>query len=193
MEWRIMLMGPVGAGKTEAIRTISDIEVVDTDMLATDAVAALKSHTTVSMDVGVLHLGDKDKLRLYGSPGQDRFDFMWDILLDQSKGVILVIKHSSEDPLADLDHYARALAKRRGTKPLPTVVGITHTDQAPHRPLDMYARYFAENALPCFRQQPPILTMDARDRNQVRAALITMTAVLEMHERFARNPSAAAA
>ena len=69
-------MGPVGAGKTTAIHTLSDIEVVHTEARATDATRHLKATTTVSMDVGVLHLPGNDKLRLYGAPGQDRFDFM---------------------------------------------------------------------------------------------------------------------
>ena len=90
MEWSILFMGPVGAGKSKAIQSISDIEVVDTDMMATDEVRHVKSRTTVSMDVGVLNLSGNDKLRLYGAPGQDRFDFMWDILLPQAKGIVLM-------------------------------------------------------------------------------------------------------
>lgn len=81
MQWGILFMGPVGAGKTQAIDTISDIEVVNTDERASDQTRLMKSSTTVSMDVGTLQLGEGAKLRLYGAPGQDRFDFMWDILL----------------------------------------------------------------------------------------------------------------
>jgi len=85
MQWNILFMGPVGAGKTKAIHTISDIEVVNTDTRATDETQLIKSSTTISINVGTLQLAGNDKLRLYGAPGQARFDFMWDILLAQSK------------------------------------------------------------------------------------------------------------
>lgn len=184
MEWSILFMGPVGSGKTQAIRSISDIDVLDTDVLATDETQRLKSHTTVSMDVGTLHLVGADKLRLYGAPGQDRFDFMWDILLEQSKGVIQLINHSSADPLADLEHYLKALEERTLARRLPVVIGVTHVDTAPHRPMSMYRDYLQGRASHLFDAPPPILEMDARDKQHVRAALIAMTALLEMTERF---------
>ena len=187
MEWNVTFMGPVGSGKTTAIRTISDIEVVNTDARATDEVARMKSTTTVSMDVGVLMLGDKDKLRLYGTPGQDRFDFMWDILLEQSKGVLLVINHASEKPLEDLEHYFTELRARDAIKPLPVVVCISHIDERTDRPLSMYHDYFKDQIKMPTENIPPILTMDARNKDQVRAALVAMTALLEMAERFPKS------
>ena len=187
MEWNVTFMGPVGSGKTTAIRTISDIEVVNTDARATDEVARMKSTTTVSMDVGVLMLGDKDKLRLYGTPGQDRFDFMWDILLEQSKGVLLVINHASEKPLEDLEHYFTEPRARDAIKPLPVVVCISHIDERADRPLSMYHDYFKDQIKMPTENIPPILTMDARNKDQVRAALVAMTALLEMAERFPKS------
>lgn len=77
MDWNIAVLGSVGSGKTTAIRAISDIEVVDTDVKPTDEdTLALKDTTTVAMDMGVMELGSGDRLRLYGAPGQDRFDFI---------------------------------------------------------------------------------------------------------------------
>ena len=185
-------MGPVGSGKTSAIRTISDIEVVDTDALATDGVAKMKSHTTVSMDVGTLVLGEKDKLRLYGTPGQDRFDFMWDILLDQSKGVLLLINHSAEEPLADLAHYLDALEKRRGNRVVPLVVCISHMDKAPERPFELYQDFFKSQRQMAVEDMPPVIAVDARSQADVRSALVAMTALLEMHERFPKHAARAA-
>lgn len=177
-------MGPVGSGKTTAVRSISDIEVVSTDELATDDVQKTKSHTTVSMDVGVMALDDKDKLRIYGTPGQDRFDFMWDILLEQCKGVLLVINHAAPDPIADLDHYYRELVGRQGARYLPVVVCISHLDMGAQGSLSAYQDYFKTNLGLAPEHVPPILSMDARNKTQVRAALVAMTALLEMVERF---------
>jgi len=132
----------------------------------------LKSHTTVAMDLGTMYLAGQDRLRLYGAPGQDRFDFMWDILLEQSMGVILVLNHTSVDSLADLDHFLRALEERTRGRHLPMVIGITHTDLQPGRPLFMYRDYLRR-----------------RDRAHAHAALVAMTAQLEMVERYPKVAS----
>ena len=78
---RIVVTGGVGAGKTTFIRTISEIDVVDTDKRATDELAELKEKTTVALDFGKLTITPTQSLHLYGTPGQSRFDFMWDILI----------------------------------------------------------------------------------------------------------------
>ena len=184
MEWSVMFMGPVGSGKTTAVRTISDIEVVSTDERATDDVLAMKSHTTVAMDVGVLALGEKDKLRIYGTPGQDRFDFMWDILLDQCKGVLLVVNHGADNPVEELNRYYTDLAQRQGQRHVPIVVCVSHMDARPDVSLEIYHDYFRDQLGLDAENVPPILSMDARDKSQVRAALVAMTALLEMVERF---------
>jgi len=186
MEWNILFMGPVGSGKTKAIQTISDIEVVNTDEQATDETRLLKQSTTVSMDVGTLRLSGSDKLRLLGSPGQDRFDFMWDILIEQVKGVILLLNHSSADPIADLEHYLSAIELRAPARFFPIVIGVTHTDQALSRSLGVYETYLQRRGCRVCEVLPPVVAMDARNSQHVRVALIAMTAMLEMSERFPR-------
>lgn len=179
-------MGPVGAGKTQAIFSASDIEVVNTDERATDETKQMKSHTTVSMDVGALYLNGDDKLRLYGAPGQDRFDFMWDILLEQAKGLILVLNHSNPDPIGDLDHYLKALEERLPTRRMPMVVCVTHTDLQPDRPMAQYFEHLKQRGCKVSNEMPPVLEVDARNKKHVQAALVAMTAQLEMAERFRR-------
>jgi signal recognition particle receptor subunit beta len=193
VESRILFLGPVGAGKTTAVRAISDIEVVDTDVRASDEVAELKATTTVAMDMGVLQLNDGDRIVLYGAPGQDRFDFMWDILLQQSDAVLLVLDHSAADPLADLRRYHAALMQARSAQRRPMVLGVTHTDCAPHRPLDLYSGYLdaVRERCGCMACTPPIQPMDARKRSDVRAALVTLAAMLEVSQRFASRPCTA--
>jgi len=184
MEWNILFMGPVGAGKTKAIRSISDIEVVNTDEEATDETRFLKQNTTVSMDVGTLKLDGVDKLRLLGSPGQDRFDFMWDILIEQAKGIILVLDHSRPNPLSDLDHFITAIEDRLQSRSLPIVICVTHMDSVSSRSLQSYENYLQQRIFRCIDMLPPVVEMDARDPLQVRVVLIVMTALLEMCERF---------
>lgn len=183
-------MGPVGAGKTEAVRTLSDIEVVSTDVDATDETAALKDKTTVAMDVGVMDLGDGDKLRLYGAPGQDRFDFMWDILLEQTKGIVLLLNHSNPQPLHDLNHFVGRLSASLAGRKLPLVIGVTHIDKAPHLPLRIYADQLEKNPIPFAICRVPIFFMDARVRREVRTAVIALAAILEMAARFPEKKAA---
>lgn len=73
---RLIVTGTVGAGKSTFIRSISEIDVVDTDTLATDETALLKQKTTVALDFGRLQFSPDMALHLYGTPGQSRFDFM---------------------------------------------------------------------------------------------------------------------
>src|SRR5690606_3823761 len=78
--YKILFTGPVGAGKTTAITSLSDTPPVLTESLASDGTMRRKPTTTVALDYGVMRLSVKDQLHLYGTPGQERFDFMWDIL-----------------------------------------------------------------------------------------------------------------
>ena len=76
--YKIVVTGPFNSGKTEFIKTISDIEVVSTERKITTEDRGIKAETTVAMDYGRAKLDD-DTLYLYGTPGQTRFNFMWEI------------------------------------------------------------------------------------------------------------------
>lgn len=184
MEWGVLFMGPVGAGKTQAIQSISDIDVVSTDVEATDKTRNLKTHTTVSMDVGVLHLSGSDKLRLYGAPGQDRFDFMWDILLQQAKGVALILNHASPTALAELEHYLQAISERVPGNRLPLAIGVTHLDENPGVSLSLYDDYLRKKKIVFCGVTPPVIEIDARVASHVRSLLLVMVAQFEMAARF---------
>lgn len=102
---KIIFTGPVGAGKTTAIGSISDVEPFATEEAATDDVKEMKSHTTVALDYGLLELGNGEVVHLCGTPGQTRFDFMWDILTEGGLGLVLLINNQEKDPIADLNFY----------------------------------------------------------------------------------------
>ena len=71
-EYVVLAAGPMGAGKTTAIAALSEIPVVSTDAVNTDLARNAKATTTVALDYGEITLGDGDKVRLYGVPGQER-------------------------------------------------------------------------------------------------------------------------
>lgn len=88
--YKVVVTGPFNAGKTEFIRTISDIPIVTTERRISDDLKSVKDQTTVAMDYGQVRL-DGDVFHLYGTPGQPRFDFMWDILAKEMHAFILLV------------------------------------------------------------------------------------------------------
>ena len=106
--YKLVFAGPVGAGKTTAIQSLSDIEVVTTEASISDGGRSIKPTTTVAMDYGLMKLASGDQVRLYGTPGQKRFDFMWDILSENALGVVLLVRADAPDPARDLREYAEA-------------------------------------------------------------------------------------
>ena len=74
--FKIVFSGPVGAGKTTAITSLSDIPPVTTDESASDMTQKRKANTTVAMDYGLMKLDGGERLHLYGTPGQERFELL---------------------------------------------------------------------------------------------------------------------
>lgn len=88
--FKVIVTGAFNAGKTEFVRSVSDIDVVNTDRRVTDALAEIKDTTTVAMDYGQVTV-DGNLFHLFGTPGQERFDFMWDILGRDTDAVLLLV------------------------------------------------------------------------------------------------------
>jgi len=64
-----------------------------------------KSKTTVALDYGTMSLDAKEKIHLYGTPGQERFNFMWDILTTNGLGLVLLLDNTRRDPLHDMEFF----------------------------------------------------------------------------------------
>jgi small GTP-binding protein len=94
--FKVVVTGPFNSGKTELIKTISDIPVVSTEKKITTEDRGIKAETTVAMDYGRVLL-DGDTIYLYGTPGQTRFDFMWEILSGEMDAFI-VLADSTDPP-----------------------------------------------------------------------------------------------
>jgi signal recognition particle receptor subunit beta len=135
---KFIFAGPPGVGKSTAIAAISDKPPIMTDVAATDEVAAIKAMTTVAMDYGEFDVGDGSVVRLYGTPGQKRFDFMWRILLKGALGLIVLIDNSRDDPLADLCNYLDDFGDFAGADGSGVVIGITRLGERPAPSLDDY-------------------------------------------------------
>lgn len=88
--FKVVVTGTFNSGKTQFIKTISDIPIVSTEKRITTEDRGIKAETTVAMDYGRV-LIDGDMLYLYGTPGQIRFDFMWEILSEEMDAYILLV------------------------------------------------------------------------------------------------------
>lgn len=175
MENKIIFAGPVGAGKTTAVKSVSDILVVGTEERASDEARLRKETTTVAMDYGVLNLDDGSKVHLYGTPGQDRFSFMWEILSDGAMGFVIMIDAVRPDPIADLELYVGAfqglIAKCNGA----AVIGVTRTELVPENRLLCQIN----NKLCAMQLNLPVFEVDARERKDVKQLLLALLAFLD--------------
>jgi len=88
---KIVVTGPFNSGKTELIRSVSEIDVVSTEKKVTSEAERVKESTTVAMDFGRITVDDDLVLFLFGTPGQKRFDFMWEILSEGMLGFIVMV------------------------------------------------------------------------------------------------------
>jgi signal recognition particle receptor subunit beta len=175
MENKIIFAGPVGSGKTTAINSVSDINTVNTEAKASDEVAQLKHNTTVAMDFGVLNLEDGHKLHLYGTPGQDRFDFMWDILSQNAMGFVILIDSTRPDPIADLKSYLNAFNKSIVSCNNTLVIGVTHTEVSTQ--CDLLERIHQLSL--SLNLNIPIFEVDAREREDIKCLLISLISLLD--------------
>lgn len=123
--YKVVVTGPFGAGKTLFIKSISEIGVVTTERKITHREKGMKKQTTVAMDYGRLTLDDQHVLHLHGTPGQARFDFMWDILTREMAGFVLLI--DSADPTY-LPQARELIEMFTDAHPVPYVVAANKQD-----------------------------------------------------------------
>lgn len=88
--YKIIVTGPFNSGKTSFVKNGSDIEIVETEKSITTEDRGIKALTTVAMDFGRAEV-DGDTVHLFGTPGQTRFNFMWEILASEMNGFIVLV------------------------------------------------------------------------------------------------------
>jgi Predicted GTPase len=160
-QYKLIFSGPVGVGKTTAVAALCDGKLLTTEAMASDMTKLRKETTTVAFDYGVVDLEDGGRLHVYGTPGQERFDFMWDILSEGGLGLVLMLDNSRSAPLNDLRFFINSFREFISTTAL--VLGITRTDEHPQPNLSTYRKELETLGI----TNCPVFEVDARIRENV--------------------------
>lgn len=163
-DYKVLFTGSVSSGKTTAVRSLSSIETIDTDASASDSVIRRKEKTTIAMDYGVLELSETAKLHLYGTPGQERFKFMWQLMMSDlvhdAEALILLVDNTRKDPFKDIRFYVEEfrdfIIRRR------LIIAVTHSDIEPEPDHDFYMQELKRMGL-----YTTVIFIDSRDPTSV--------------------------
>lgn len=159
-DYKIIFLGPVGAGKTSAVTALSDIAPTRMDHVAA-ADRGRQQSTILAMDYGLVHLGGVATIHLYGTQGEPAFDAMDDLVAQGIMGLVLLIDNTRPDPLGDLRFFLEGCL--RFMSRADAVVGITRTDLRPYPMMEDYYRELETLGI----ASTPILEVDARSRKDV--------------------------
>lgn len=160
---KVVVTGPFNAGKTTFIKSVSEITVLSTERQISDVSNEGAGETTVAMDFGRITISDDVVLYLFGTPGQERFSFMWETLSEGMLGFVLLVDSTSDESIADA---ASMIKFFKEMSDVPFVVA---------------ANKVAEDDLEGLRQvraaldiedSVPLLPVDARERDSVKAVLL---------------------
>src|SRR5512143_3843505 len=124
---KMVITGPYASGKTEFIKSISEIDVVTTEAGVSSGTyeATIKDSTTVAMDFGRITVDDDLVLYLFGTPGQRRFDFMWEILAEGMLGFVVMVDSTKPETFREAKSILETF---RAYAPTPYVVAANKQD-----------------------------------------------------------------
>jgi signal recognition particle receptor subunit beta len=166
---KIVIGGGFGVGKTTAVSVISEIPPLTTEAAITSVAAEIdrtrdipaKTATTVALDFGCITIDEDLKLYLFGTPGQDRFGFMWHDLSQGALGALVIVDaRRIDDCYPAVDYFEKVQL------PFVVAVNLFHGELT-HDLADLRWALAIDAGI-------PLITFDARDRLSVRDALLTV-------------------
>ncbi len=165
---RLIVTGPSGSGKSTFIRSISEIQVIDANHQRIDNTALITQKNNLALDFGRLTFGIEMVLHLYGTPVQERFDFMWELLIRRAHASILLVSANRPN---DFCHANRIASQMNQLGDIPMIIGLTHMDSPgalSAKDVITALNYFEPEKL------PPIVSVNPLQSASVAQALITL-------------------
>lgn len=170
--YKFIFTGTPGVGKTTAIGTISELPPVVTEAGSSGGLVDVQVNQPAAMDFGEINLKGGQRVHLYGMPGQRRFKFMSDIIVQGGLGLIILVDNTRPDPMADLDIYLdnfEEFIKQTGA-----VIGLTRTEINATPTIEDYYEHLEKKGLTL-----PLFPVDLRKRDDVLVLLDGLMAMLE--------------
>ena len=169
---RVSLIGPMGIGKTTALRSLCGALMAAADVPNLDQAAHSKEFTTVGAEFGQIDLGGGERLQLVGSPGQERFDFVRRWVLNASVGVLLMVDVGD----ASAPDYAAQLLSEIATLEVEPQVLLLSCRDASEQQQEAFSTALADRG----RGIVPVIQADPRDRQQLLDALGVLVSLLSL-------------
>ncbi|HEV2633727.1 MAG TPA: ATP/GTP-binding protein [Actinocrinis sp.] len=169
MPVKMVIAGGFGVGKTTAVAAVSEIEPLTTEAAITEVASGIddtsmtphKTTTTVALDFGCVTLDPTLKLYLFGTPGQDRFGFMWDDVTEGALGALVVVdSRRLDDCFPAVDYFER--------KDMPFAVAVNSFDGTLAYPLSAVREALDVDI------EVPVVAFDARSSSSVRDSLVVV-------------------
>lgn len=167
--FKVVVTGPFNSGKTEFVRSGSDIPVIETEKSITTEDRGIKAETTVAMDFGRVNNG-ADTIHLFGTPGQTRFSFMWEILAKEMNGFIVLVDSTD---MPSFPEAAELIRQFSSFEDVPYIVVANKRDLDGAAPVEEIMRSIG------ITDPSQIMTAVATDASSVRAVINQIVALIQ--------------
>lgn len=160
---KVVVTGPFNAGKTTFIKAVSEITVLSTERQVSDVSGEGGGETTVAMDFGRITISDDVVLYLFGTPGQERFSFMWETLSEGMLGFVLLVDVQDDATFSDAKGMIEFFKEMSDVPYVVAANKVAADDEETIRQL--------REALE-LEDEVPLLPVDAREKDSVKAVLL---------------------